>query len=121
MFAQFQFRKTTNNLPNKHLDVDFRFASKTFLQGIATLFGPESVLVVSIDGKAKVRLQITAATCQATLITLMEYEITLTNHNFSVASKHKLVPNVYAACEIQIPARDFTHWTNVYRHLQSQA
>ena len=101
MFGQFQFRKTTNNnLPKKHVDVDFRFANKTFLQDITALFGPESVFIVSIDDRAKVPLEITAATCQATFITLMEYEVTLTNYDFVVASNHKLMPSVYAACEI---------------------
>ena len=65
------------------------------------LFGPESVFVVSIDDKAKVQLGITAATRQAPLIMHMEYEVRLPDHDFVVASKHKLVPSVYAACEIQ--------------------
>ena len=49
-----KIRKATNNLRKKHVDADFTFANKTFLQDIATLFGLESVFVVSIGNKAKV-------------------------------------------------------------------
>ena len=52
--------KATNNLCKKHVDADFTFANKTVLQDTATLLGPESVFVVSIDDKAKVPLGITA-------------------------------------------------------------
>ena len=102
-----KIQKATNNLRKKHVDVDFTFANKIFLQEIATLFGPESVFVVSIDDTAKVPLGITAATRQAPLVIMqMEYEVRLPDHDFVVASKHKLVPSVYAACEIQTtPAR----------------
>ena len=55
-----KIRKATNNLRKKHVDADFTFANKTF-QGIATLFGAESVFLVSIDDKAKVPLRITPA------------------------------------------------------------
>lgn len=96
-----KIRKATNNLRKKHVDADFTFANKTYLQDIATLFGPESVFVLSIDDKAKVPLGITAATRQAPLVMHMEYEVRLPDHDFVVATKHKLIPSVYAACEIQ--------------------
>ena len=96
-----KIRKATNNLHKKHIDADFTFASKTFLQDIATLLEPESVFVVSIDDKAKVPLRITVATRQAPLVMHIGYEVRLPDHEFVVASKHKLVPSVFAACEIQ--------------------
>ena len=95
-----KIRKATNNLPKKHVDADFTFANKIFLQDIAALFGPECVFGMSIDDKAKVPFRITPATRQAPLVMHMEYEVRLPDHDFVVASKHKLVPSVYAACEI---------------------
>ena len=59
------------------------------------------MFVVSIDDKAKVPLGITVATRQAPLVMPMEYEVRLPDQDFVVASKHKSVPSVYAACEIQ--------------------
>ena len=96
-----KIQKATNNLRKKYVNADFTFANKIFLQDIATLFEPESVFVVSIDDKAKVPLEITAASHQAPLVMHMEYEVRLPDHDFVVASKHKLVPSVYAVCEIQ--------------------
>ena len=98
-----KIHKATNNLRKKYVDADLTFANKTFLQDIATLFGPESMFVVSIDDKAKVPLGITAAICQAhnKLVMYMKHKVRLPDHDFIVASKHKLVPCVYAACEIQ--------------------
>ena len=95
-----KIRKATNNLRKKHVDADFTFANKTFFQDIATLFGPESVFLVSTDDKAKVPLRITPAIRQAPLVMHMDCEVRLTDHDFAVASKHKLVPSVYAACGI---------------------
>ena len=48
-----KIRKATSNLRKKHVGADFTFANKTFLKDIATLLGPESVFVLSIDDKAK--------------------------------------------------------------------
>ena len=69
-----KIRKATNNPRKKHVDADFTFANKTFLQDTATLFGPESVFVVSNDDKAKVPPRITAATRQAPLVMHLECE-----------------------------------------------
>ena len=59
------------------------------------------MFVVSIDDKVKVPLGITVATRQAPLVMPMEYEVRLPDQDFVVVSKHKSVPSVYAACEIQ--------------------
>ena len=91
-----KIRKATNNLRKKHIDADFTFASKTFLQDIATLLGSESLFIPGLNP-----LRITVATRQAPLVMHIEYEVRLPDHEFVVASKHKLVPSVFAACEIQ--------------------
>ena len=96
-----KIRRARNSKRKKHQDADFCFATKTHLKNIATMFGSDSVLVISADDKAKVPLGITAATRQAPLVMHMEYEIRLPDHDFVVAPGHKLIPSVYAVCEIQ--------------------
>ena len=64
------------------------------------MFGPDHVLIFSIDDKAKVPVGITAATKQAPMVMHMTYEIRLPDHNFVFATFHKLTPSVYATCEI---------------------
>ena len=54
-----------------------------------------------LDDKAKVPIGVTAATKQSPLIMHMTYEICLPDHDFVKATKHKLTPSVYAACEIR--------------------
>ena len=44
---------------------------------------------------------ITVATRPAPLVMHLECEVRLPDHDFVVTSKHKLVPSVYTACEIQ--------------------
>ena len=58
------------------------------------------MLVLSIDDKAKVQVRITATTKQAPVVMHMTYETTLSDHDFVVATSHKLTPSVYAAFEI---------------------
>ena len=55
------------------------------------MFRPDSVLVLSIDDKTKVPIEITAATKQALMVMHMR---------FVAATLHKLNPSVFAACEI---------------------
>ena len=69
-----KIHKATTNLRQKHVDTDFTFANKILRQDIKTLFGSESVFVVSID-KAKVPLGITAPTREAPLVMHVEYEV----------------------------------------------
>ena len=95
-----KIRLAKNNLRKKHADANFTFVTKEYLKNIATMFGPDSVLVLSVDDKAKVPTGITAATKQAPIVMHMTYEIRLPDHDFLVATSHKLTPSVYAACEI---------------------
>ena len=76
------------------------FTAKEYLKNIASIVGQDSVLVLSIDDKAKIPIGITAATKQVPMVMYMTYEIRLPDHNFLVATSHKLAPSVYPACEI---------------------
>lgn len=89
-----------NNLRKKNQD---RMFAKSFVDdmfSIAKLFGPQVVLFLSCDDKAKVPLGLAAANLQAPLIMHLDYKVSLPDHNFVVASKHKLTPSVYGVCEI---------------------
>ena len=95
-----KIRRYKTDLRKKHADANFTSATKEHLKNIATMFAPDSVLVLSIDDKAKVPIRITAATKQAPMVMHMTYEIRLPDHDFVVATLQKLTPSVYAACEI---------------------
>ena len=70
-----KLHKAQNNLRNQHKDADFMFTTKQFLQDIVALFESKSVFVISVDDKAKVLTNVTAATKQAQLVMHVSYEI----------------------------------------------
>ena len=96
--------KAKNTARNRHEDVNFTFATKGYMKCIASHFGKDVVLAVSIDDKAKVPIGITAAKLQAPLVMHMEDQVRLTDHDFVKEGKHKLIPSVYAASQIKAPA-----------------
>ena len=79
------------------------FRSKGKMRDIVSLFGSD-VFALSVDDKAKVPIGVTAVTKQAPLIMHVSYKIRLPDHDFVKATKHKLTPSVYAACEIKAPS-----------------
>jgi hypothetical protein len=56
---------------------------------------------LSCDDKARVPIGITAANAQSPLVMHMEYKVTLPDHDFVIAEKHKLIPSVYAGINIK--------------------
>ena len=91
-----KFCKAKNTLRDRHADADFTFVIKRQMRDISS-----DVFVLSADNKAKVPIGVTAVIKQAPLIMHASYEIRLPDHNFVKATKHKLTPSVYAACEIK--------------------
>ena len=89
-----------NNLRNKNPDRMFAKSSVDDMFDVAKYFGPEAVNFLSNDDKAKVPLGLAAATLQAPLLMHLEYKVTLPDHNFVVAPAHKLIPSVYAVCNV---------------------
>nr|XP_047138580.1 uncharacterized protein LOC124814705 [Hydra vulgaris] len=55
---------------------------------------------LSQDDKARVPIGLTAANKQAPLLVHMEYRVTLPDHDWVIANKHKLIPSVYVAIEV---------------------
>ena len=84
-----------------HPDQDFCVATIRALQTIASLLGPDQVFYLSQDDKARVPLGLTAASKQAPILMHMEYKVSLPDHDFVIASGHKLIPSVYACCVIE--------------------
>ena len=62
--------------------------------------GPSQPVHLGIDDKCKVPLGIAAANKQQCILMRMDYKVKLPDHTFAVAEKHKLVPSVYAVCNI---------------------
>lgn len=83
-----------------HSDQNFCVATIRTVQTIASLLGPENVFYLSQDDKCRVPLGLTAANKQAPIVMHMEYTVTLADHDFAIASGHKLIPSVYACCVI---------------------
>lgn len=84
-----------------HQDQYFSLASIRSLETIASVLGPDSVTFLSQDDKARVPIGLTAANKQAPLLMHVEYKVSLPDHDFVIASGHKLIPSVYALCQVK--------------------
>ena len=62
----------------------------------------------SQDDKAKVPIGLTAASKQAPMFMHMEYQVTLPDHDFVVAPKHKLIPSVIGDMKL-VKSKDLTN------------
>ena len=76
------------------------------LEELTGLFGPCEVTFHSQDDKAKVPIGITAASKQAPLLMHMEYKVILPDHDYVVASQHKLIPSVIG--DMQVRENEFS-------------
>lgn len=92
--------KPSNDEHKHHDDSRFCFQTIENIKQIAGILGPKQVLVISVDDKAKVPLGVTAAKLQSTMAMTLERKVRLPDHDFVVASKHKLVPSVTAILKI---------------------
>ena len=78
--------------------------AKSFMDDLTNLynfFGPQSVLFLSNEGKARVPLGLATASLQAPILMHTEYKVRLPDHNFVVGPHHTLIPSVYGVCEIK--------------------
>ena len=83
-----------------HIFTKFARSSIKALEEIAAILVPEEVTFHSMDNKAKVAIDITAAKKQTSLLMHMEYQFTLPDHDLVVGSKHKLIPSVTADMKV---------------------
>ena len=70
------------------------------VEDLAVLMGKDYVL--GMDEKSHIPMGIPAANKQSPILMTMEYPVTLPDHTFVVATKHKLIPSVYASREIKV-------------------
>ena len=77
------------------------------MEEIAAILGPE-VTSHSMDDKAKILINITAAKKQTPLFMHMDYQVTLPDHDFVVGSKHKLIPSVIGDMKV-VKSKDLTN------------
>ena len=71
--------------------------AKSFMDdliNVCKFFGPQSVLFLSNDDKARVPLGLVAASLQILILMHMEYKVRLPDHNFVVGPRHTLIPSV---------------------------
>lgn len=85
----------------EHSDQQFCIATIRSLETIASILGPRQVSFISQDDKARVPIGLTAANKQAPLLMHIEYRVSLPDHDWVIATKHKLIPSVYAGCMIK--------------------
>ena len=88
--------KSQNSKHASHPSTKFARASIRSLEELVTILGPAEVTFHSHDDKAKVPIELTAANKQAPMLMHMEYQVTLPDHDFVVAPKHKLIPSSLA-------------------------
>ena len=89
-----------NSLRKKNIDRMYAKSIQDDIQSIGSLFGPDAVLYLSNDDKARVGLGVTAANKQSQMLMHVEYKVRLMDHDFVVAPRHKLIPSVYAVCNV---------------------
>ena len=93
--------KAQNDLHAQHTDSPFATVSINYLEELASLLGPKQVTFISQDDKARVPLGVTAANKQTPLLMHVEYRVRLADHDWVKATKHKLIPSVYAGIKIK--------------------
>ena len=85
-----------------------RLFTKSFMDDlfkVCELIGPKSVLVLSIDDKARVKLDLAAASLQSSMLKSMDYKVRLPDHSFVVGERYLLTPSVYGVCDIDEKGR----------------
>ena len=70
------------------------------MKDLDLLFGPEAMVYLSNDDKARVPLGLAAANLQAPILMSLSYKVRLPDHDFAVGTRHKLIPSVYAECKV---------------------
>ena len=63
--------------------------------------GPDEVCFIRQDDKCRVPIGLTAAKEQSPLLMHVESRVSLPDHDWVVAERHKLIPSVYAGINIQ--------------------
>ena len=106
--APVNLHKSQNSKHASYPSPKFACASIRSLEELAAILGPAEVTFHSQDDKAKVPIGLTAASKQAPMFMHMEYQVTLPDHDFVVAPKHKLIPSVIGDMKL-VKSKDLTN------------
>ena len=83
------------------------------IQALESLFGPDVISYLSNDDKARIGIGVTAANKQASMLMKVDYKVRMLDHDFVIAPQHKLIPSVYAVCNID-PTDGKTTYSGTY-------
>lgn len=83
-----------------HPDQNFCMSPIRSLEKIASI-GPDKIYYIFQDDKARVPIALTACSKQIPLHMYMEYKVALPDHDYVITPQHKLIPTIYALCEIK--------------------
>ncbi|CAG8788938.1 24670_t:CDS:2, partial [Gigaspora rosea] len=93
--------RSQNAARKRHEDTYFCAFLVRNIKEMVSLLGPQSVLTISQDDKARIPLGLATANKQAPILIRVEYRVELPDHDWVVTEKHKLIPSVYAILEMQ--------------------
>lgn len=62
------------------------------------MMGPDATFFLSQDDKARVPLGLPASQKHVRMAMHLQYRVSLPDHDWVVAERHKLIPSVYAGC-----------------------
>ena len=93
--------RASNDQRSKNPDRWFGANCMEQAEELASLFGPSLTSFSGQDDKSHVPIGITAANKQAPLLMSVKYKVSLPDHDFIVATKHKLTPTVIGLRVIQ--------------------
>lgn len=79
-----RLRKAQNDLHKTHVDQYFCTSTIRSIETIASILGPNQVIFLSQDDKARVPLGITAANKQTPMLMHLEYQVSYFHQNFEV-------------------------------------
>ena len=90
-----------HSLRKAHEDRMFAKAGIDYIIVLCEIFGPAAVNVLCTDDKACIPLGLAAAQLQSPILVGIDYRLRLSDHDFVVGQGHKLIPSVYAKCNIK--------------------
>ena len=95
--------RASNDKRSKNPDRWLAAKSMEHVEEFASLFRPTVSAFIGQDDKAHVPIGITAANKQAPLLMNVKYEVKLPDHDFVIATRHKLTPTLIELSEIKDP------------------
>ena len=95
-------RRPAKKSRKSHESGDFYFAQVKSFEAYASECGPDMAVVFGVDDKAKVPLGVAAANVTGPVFMSLErdMEVTLPDHDYSVAKGYKLIPSLFAVFDL---------------------